>query len=87
MEQKYGGAFSDNEVAKGLGIKVDELHSWKKDMNTVNMLSLDKPMDDSYKQNLYDMLEDEEEEKDQEHGLQGFEEQSLGSHPCHSWAS
>lgn len=62
LEQKYSGSYSENEVAKGLGIKIDELHSWKKDMNTVNMLSLDKPLDDAYKQNLYDMLEDEEEE-------------------------
>ncbi len=62
LEQKYAGSFSDDEVAIGLGINVDELHSWKKDMNTVNILSLDKPIDDAYKQNLYDMVEDEDDE-------------------------
>jgi RNA polymerase sigma factor for flagellar operon FliA len=61
LEQKFSGAYSDDEVATGLGINVNELHSWKKDMNSVNVLSMDKPLDDNYKQNLYDMIEDDEE--------------------------
>jgi RNA polymerase sigma factor for flagellar operon FliA len=61
LEQKFGGVYSKTEMAKGLGIKEDELHQWQKDMNSMNMLSLDKPLDEQYKQNLYDMIDDEEE--------------------------
>ena len=61
LEQKFSGAYSDDEVATGLGIQVNELHAWKKDINNVNVLSMDKPIDDNYKQNLYDMIEDDEE--------------------------
>jgi RNA polymerase sigma factor for flagellar operon FliA len=60
LEQKFSGTFTDDEVAHGLGIEVKDLQNWKKDMNSINMLSLDKPMDDSNKQSLYDMLEIEE---------------------------
>jgi RNA polymerase sigma factor for flagellar operon FliA len=45
-------------VANGLGIEMKDLQNWKKDINAVNMFSLDKPIDDSNKQNLYDIVED-----------------------------
>ena len=45
-------------MANGLGIEIDDLHSWKRDSNAINLYSLDKPMDDSNKQNLYDIVED-----------------------------
>jgi len=61
LEQKFGGTYTRNEMAKGLGIKMDELHQWQKDMNSMNMLSLDKPLDETYKQNLYDMIDYDEE--------------------------
>jgi len=60
MEQKFSGSYSDDEVAHGMGMKVGELQNLKKEINSVNLLSLDKPIDDSQKQNLYDMVEDEE---------------------------
>jgi RNA polymerase sigma factor for flagellar operon FliA len=60
MEQKFSGAFSDAEVANGLGIAIEDLYSWKKNINSINMLSLDKPIDEENKQNLYDMVEVEE---------------------------
>jgi RNA polymerase sigma factor for flagellar operon FliA len=60
LEQKFSGSFTDDDVANGMGLKVDELHNLKKEINSVNLLSLDKPIDDAYKQNLYDMVEDEE---------------------------
>ena len=60
MEQKFSGSYSDDEVAHGMGMKVEELQNLKKEINSVNLLSLDKPIDDSQKQNLYDMVEDEE---------------------------
>jgi RNA polymerase sigma factor for flagellar operon FliA len=60
LEQKFSGAFTDSEVAHGLGIDVEDLNHWKKDVNCINMLSLDKPIDDNNKQNLYDMIEVEE---------------------------
>lgn len=62
LDQKFGGSYSDDEIAHGLGIHTDDLQNWKKEINSVNMLSLDKPMDDTYKQNLYDMIENEDED-------------------------
>ena len=62
LDQKFGGSYSDQEIAKSLSIDMSELQNWKKEITSVNMLSLDKPIDDTYKQNLYDMIEDEEEE-------------------------
>ncbi len=61
LDQKFSGAYTDVEVANGLNIEVNELHTWKKDINSINVLSMDKPIDDNYKQNLYDMIEDDEE--------------------------
>lgn len=61
LEQKFNGAYTDTEVSHGLGIGEDELNKWKRDMNSLNMLSLDRPIDDSNSQNLYDMIEEEEE--------------------------
>ena len=61
LDQKFSGAYTDVEVANGLNIEISELHAWKKDINSINVLSMDKPFDDSYKQNLYDMIEDDEE--------------------------
>lgn len=58
LEQKFSGNYTENEVANGLGIEMKDLQSWKKDINAVNMFSLDKPIDESNKQNLYDVVED-----------------------------
>ena len=60
LEQKFGGSYTDTEVSHSLGIEEDELNNWKKEMSGLNMLSLDKPVDDANSQNLYDMIEDEE---------------------------
>jgi RNA polymerase sigma factor for flagellar operon FliA len=60
LEQKFGGSFTDVEVSHGLGIDEKDLNSWKKEMNGLNMLSLDKPVDESNSQNLYDMIEVED---------------------------
>lgn len=60
LEQKFGGSFTDTEISNSLGINEDDLNSWKKEMNGLNMLSLDKPVDDTNSQNLYDMIEVEE---------------------------
>ncbi len=58
MDQKFSGNYTTAEMANGLGIGVDDLHNWKKDVNAVNVYSLDKPIDDANKQNLYDVIED-----------------------------
>lgn len=58
MDQKFSGNYTEYEMANGLGIELKDLHNWKKDVNAVNMYSLDKPIDDSNKQNLYDVIED-----------------------------
>ncbi len=60
LDQKFGGSYTDKEVSHGLGIEKEELDNWKKQMNGLNMLSLDRPIDDSNGQNLYDMIELEE---------------------------
>lgn len=61
LEQKFSGSYTDADVSNGLGIKQDDLNNWKRDMNSLNMLSLDRPIDDSNSQNLYDMIEIDEE--------------------------
>jgi len=58
LEQKFSGNYTDSEVANGLGIEMKDLQNWKKEINAVNMFSMDKPIDDSNKQNLYDIVED-----------------------------
>lgn len=67
LEQKFSGSYTDDEVANGLGIEVDDLHNWKKDVNSINIFSLDKPIDESNKQNLYDVIEDNSYIKADEH--------------------
>ena len=61
LEQKFSGSYTNTEVSNGLGINEDDLNNWKRDMNSLNMLSLDRPIDDSNSQNLYDMIEVDEE--------------------------
>jgi RNA polymerase sigma factor for flagellar operon FliA len=61
LEQKFSGAYTDAEVSNGLGIDEHDLNNWKREMNSLNMLSLDRPIDDSNTQNLYDMIEVDEE--------------------------
>ncbi len=61
LEQKFSGSYTDAEVSNGLGINENDLNNWKRDMNSLNMLSLDRPIDDSNSQNLYDMIEVDEE--------------------------
>ncbi len=58
LDQKFAGSYTEDEVANGLGIGVSDLHNWKKDVNSINIFSLDKPLDESNKQNLYDVIED-----------------------------
>jgi RNA polymerase sigma factor for flagellar operon FliA len=60
LEQKFSGAYTNTEISRSLGIGEDDLYNWKRDMNGLNMLSLDRPIDDSNSQNLYDMIEVEE---------------------------
>ena len=60
LEQKFSGSYTDAEVSNGLGIGEDDLNNWKRDMNSLNMLSLDRPIDESNGQNLYDIIEEEE---------------------------
>ena len=60
LEQKFAGNYTDDEMANGLGIEVNDLHNWQKDANSINIFSLDKPLDDTNKQNLYDVVEDKD---------------------------
>lgn len=58
LEQKYAGNYTDDEMASGLGIDLKNLNNWKKDYNSANLYSLDRPLDETNKQNLYDVIED-----------------------------
>jgi RNA polymerase sigma factor FliA len=62
LEQKFAGSYTDAEVSSGLGINEDDLNNWKREMNSLNMLSLDRPIDESNSQNLYDMIEVDDED-------------------------
>ena len=57
LEQKFHGSLADSDIANGLGIDLDDLYNWKKGINSINMLSLDKPMDEDNKQSLYEIVE------------------------------
>ncbi len=59
LEQKFSGNYTDDEMAYGLGIDVKNLNNWKKDYNSANLYSLDRPLDETNKQNLYDVIEDD----------------------------
>lgn len=58
LEQKFSGNYTDDEMAYGLGIDLKNLNNWKKDFNSANLYSLDRPLDETNKQNLYDVVED-----------------------------
>ncbi len=58
LDQKFSGNYSDEEMANGLGIDRRSLNNWRRDINSTNLYSLDKPLDDTNKQNLYDVVED-----------------------------
>jgi len=58
LEQKFSGNYTDEEMAAGLGIEMKNLNNWKKNYNSANLYSLDRPLDETSKQNLYDVLED-----------------------------
>ncbi len=58
LDQKFSGNYSDEEMAAGLGIDTKSLNNWKREYNSSNLYSLDKPLDETNKQNLYDVIED-----------------------------
>ena len=60
LEQKFSGNYTDDEMANGLGVEIKNLNNWKKDVNSATLYSLDKPFEDSNKQNLYDIVEDKD---------------------------
>ena len=60
LEQKLNGEISDTEVARGLSINIEDLYAWKSAMGSLNVLSLDRPIDETKNQNMYDVIESEE---------------------------
>ncbi len=58
LDQKFSGNYTDVEMANGLGINLKSLNNWKREVHATNLYSLDKPIDDTNKQNLYDVVED-----------------------------
>ena len=63
LEQKFSGNFTDEEVASGLGLNEKDLKNIKRDLNSATLYSLDKPLDNNGKQNLYDLIEDHDYER------------------------
>ncbi len=60
LEQKFSGNYTDAEIASGLGLNEKDVKNIKRDMNSANLYSLDKPLDNNGKQNLYDLIEDQD---------------------------
>jgi len=60
LEQKFSGNYTDAEIANGLGLNEKDVKNIKRDMNSANLYSLDKPLDNNGKQNLYDLIEDQD---------------------------
>ncbi len=58
LEQKFSGNYTDVEVANGLGLNERDVKNIRRDMNSAVLYSLDKPLDNNGKQNLYDLIED-----------------------------
>lgn len=63
LEQKFSGNYTDVEIANGLGLNEKDVKNIKRDMNSANLYSLDKPLDNNGKQNLYDLVEDHDYER------------------------
>ena len=63
LEQKFSGNYTDSEVANGLGMNEKDVKNIKRDMNSANLYSLDKPLDNNGRQNLYDLIEDNDYER------------------------
>ncbi|MHB2147477.1 sigma-70 family RNA polymerase sigma factor [Calditrichota bacterium LG25] len=60
LEQKFAGNYTDEEVANGLGLNEKDVKNIKRDLNSATLYSLDKPLDNNGKQNLYDLIEDQD---------------------------
>ncbi len=60
LEQKFSGNYSDAEVANGLGLNEKDVKNIKRELNSSTLYSLDKPLDNNGKQNLYDLIEDKD---------------------------
>lgn len=58
LEQKFSGNYTETEVAHGLGFNERDMKNIRRDMNSTTLYSLDKPLDNNGKQNLYDLIED-----------------------------
>ncbi len=58
LEQKFAGNYTEAEVANGLGLNERDIKNIRRDMNSATLYSLDKPLDNNGKQNLYDLIED-----------------------------
>ncbi len=58
LEQVYRGEVPAQEVAQHLGISESEYQHWQSQVNTTNVVSLDKPNQNYDEHNLYDVVED-----------------------------
>ncbi len=58
LEQKFNDELTDNDIANSMGVKIKDVYNWKRDMNSLNLHSLDKPIDENKRQSLYNLIED-----------------------------
>ncbi len=59
MEQIFPHGYTDEQTANRLGVDIKNLHNWKKYAPSVTLLSLNRPLDQTNKENLYDVIPDE----------------------------
>lgn len=65
LEAEFQDVPTDEMIADRIGITYDDFQKWKKEMITMNVLSLDRPVEQSSSsssQSLYEIVEDEQNE-------------------------
>jgi RNA polymerase sigma factor for flagellar operon FliA len=67
LERENQETPSDDMIAEYIGVSYDDIQKWKKEMLSLNILSLDRPVEQSSSngsgvQNLYEMVEDDRNE-------------------------
>ncbi len=76
FDQKHSGIYSDEDIAKSMDISIKKLNKWKREINLFNITSLDRPIAENPGANLYDDIEDDNNENN-EHKIERQEMKSL----------
>ncbi len=60
MKQIFMGKYTNENIATRLKIKIEKLHGLQNHINSSKIYSLDKPLNETNKKNLYDIIIDED---------------------------